>query len=270
MGTAELSSGRFYGEVQGPRETAALRLSLLRHAVRREHPEHVHERPLLSLLLAGDYREADRRSAVSYEPLTVGWRPAGAPHSDAVGPTGARFLMIELGTPLSAMLDPAHGGARPRHEDGRGELVWLCLRLLREHRLGTAASDLVLDSLGAELVGAINGDTARVPAAWLRKIEDALRDAFPDKLSLGELAASVRVHPVALARAFRRAHGVSIGGYLQRERIRRACARLLHGDTELIDLAQDCGFTDQSHFTKVFRRVTGTTPALFRASRFRS
>jgi AraC family transcriptional regulator len=260
---AALSSGRFFGEVTGPRETAALRLSEVRHASRRALPEHTHERPLLTVLLAGEYHEEDRRGTIGWKPLCVGWRPAGQPHLDAIGTTGARFFAVEMGEDWTSQLEPTTAG-EPRHEDGSGELLWLCLRLLREHRSFGETSSLVMESAAAEIVGALNRAPTRTPIPWIRRVEDRLRSEFPSRVSLAALASDVRAHPVALARAFRRAHGLSIGDYLQRERIRHACALLLAGDVPLIDLALHCGFSDQSHFTRVFRRVAGNTPAAFR------
>jgi AraC-like DNA-binding protein len=47
-------------------------------------------------------------------------------------------------------------------------------------------------------------------------------------------------------------------------RVRRACDRLRARDATLADVALETGFVDQSHFTRVFKRVMGTTPAAYR------
>ncbi|WP_394840833.1 helix-turn-helix domain-containing protein [Pendulispora brunnea] len=61
-------------------------------------------------------------------------------------------------------------------------------------------------------------------------------------------------------RAFR---GRSVGEDVQFHRIQRAC-RLLVAGAPIGKVAFDCGFTDQSYFTRVFRRLTGSMPAAFR------
>ena len=47
-------------------------------------------------------------------------------------------------------------------------------------------------------------------------------------------------------------------------RIDRSVEMLTHDDKDLKIIALECGFTDQSCYTKVFRRFRGTTPAEFR------
>jgi AraC family transcriptional regulator len=71
------------------------------------------------------------------------------------------------------------------------------------------------------------------------------------------------MHPVSLARAFRRAHGCSITWYRRRSRVRRA-ADLLTTAMPLADVAMESGFTDQSHFCRVFKVETGLTPSVYR------
>jgi AraC-like DNA-binding protein len=54
------------------------------------------------------------------------------------------------------------------------------------------------------------------------------------------------------------------GEYQQRLQVRAACELLRDPEWPLAAIAAECGFADQSHFTRVFRRMAGTTPARFR------
>jgi AraC family transcriptional regulator len=85
-------------------------------------------------------------------------------------------------------------------------------------------------------------------------------------LALERLAAEAGVHPVHLSRTFRRFRGRTLGDYLQELRVRHVCQGLADADRPLVDLSLDAGFTDQSHCTRVFKRLTGMTPGVFRAS----
>ena len=86
----------------------------------------------------------------------------------------------------------------------------------------------------------------------------------PRAPSLAELAAGVGVHPVTLARAFRRTFGCTIGEYLRRLRIERAAEQLATGTQPLAEIALAAGFADQSHFSNVFRRRVGMSPSAYR------
>ena len=52
---------------------------------------------------------------------------------------------------------------------------------------------------------------------------------------------------------------------LQELRVRHVCERLADLEVPLADLALEAGFADQSHCTRVFKRLTGTTPGAWRA-----
>jgi AraC family transcriptional regulator len=80
-----------------------------------------------------------------------------------------------------------------------------------------------------------------------------------------ELATTVGVHPVHLSRAFRAAYGCTPGEYLRRLRIEHAQRLLAESRMPLAQVACAVGYYDQSHFTAVFRRLTGSTPAQYRA-----
>jgi len=127
------------------------------------------------------------------------------------------------------------------------------------------AEELVarLDSTPGPLLRA--GDAAR-PAAWLHHAIEHLRATCDQAHSLTRLAECAGVHPVYFARVFRRWTGMSVGEYLRRCRVDRAVSALAKNEAGAAALAQRLGFSDQSHFTRAFRRETGTTPAAFRRS----
>ena len=95
-----------------------------------------------------------------------------------------------------------------------------------------------------------------------------MRASFKRPIDLAEVAAACGVHPVHLARVFRQFYGVSPGEYLRGLRLDWAAAQLAlasAGATHtLASLALQAGFSDQSHFTRAFKRHTGCTPAQYR------
>ena len=71
------------------------------------------------------------------------------------------------------------------------------------------------------------------------------------------------MHPVHLARIFRRLLNQTPGEYVQRLRVRYACEQLSQADCDIAEVAAASGFSDQSHLTRVFKRFTHSTPAEF-------
>lgn len=87
-----------------------------------------------------------------------------------------------------------------------------------------------------------------------------------DRLDLDDLAARARLSRATLVRRFREATGLAPHQYLMLRRIEAAKVLLRDSAHELCSIAQEIGFSSQSHFTAEFRRATGLTPGQFRRS----
>ena len=85
-------------------------------------------------------------------------------------------------------------------------------------------------------------------------------------LMVAELAQLAGVHPTHLLKTFRRHHGVTISNYVRQRRIQRARLDVANGKRPLSMIALDAGFSDQSHFTGVFRQTFGETPGQYARS----
>ena len=101
---------------------------------------------------------------------------------------------------------------------------------------------------------------------WLERVRTILEQRFAEPYKLSEIAAEAGVHPVHLAREFRKHYGTSVGEYLRRVRIEYACRELMGSNAAVTNIAVAAGFADQSHFSRTFKRFCGTTPGRYRAS----
>ena len=82
-----------------------------------------------------------------------------------------------------------------------------------------------------------------------------------------DLAAVARLSEFHFNVAFRSSVGDSPHEYIIRRRIERAQGLMLSTDAPLSEIAVECGLADQAHFTRLFRRVAGETPAAWRRAR---
>jgi AraC family transcriptional regulator len=95
-------------------------------------------------------------------------------------------------------------------------------------------------------------------------------DAAPGaRHRIRDLATALDVSPFHLAHVFRAVSGLSIHQYLLRVRMRAALSRLEAGEANISRLALDLGFSSHSHFTAVFQRHVGASPAAVRRGRVR-
>ncbi|MEX0894096.1 MAG: AraC family transcriptional regulator, partial [Gemmatimonadota bacterium] len=99
---------------------------------------------------------------------------------------------------------------------------------------------------------------------WLRRVREELDDRPTETVRVRDVAVDAGVHPVSLARAFRRHFGVSITTYRKRQRLQRAAHAAAGSAAPLGRIAHASGYADQAHFCREFRRAAGITPSGFR------
>ena len=163
--------------------------------------------------------------------------------------------------PDSVVLDPALAagfvalhdalGATPSLAREEGFLQLLAAIALRHGRDGPAPG----------WTGRERGPVARVRAY----LDDHVTETVP----LARLAEIAGLHPLSLIRAFRRSEGMPPHAYQTARRIGQAQALLRQGLAPAA-VAQDCGFADQSHLTRAFKRVVGVPPGLYRLGTFKT
>ncbi|KRA64310.1 MULTISPECIES: AraC family transcriptional regulator [Rhizobium/Agrobacterium group] len=101
--------------------------------------------------------------------------------------------------------------------------------------------------------------------AQRRRIIDLIEDQLSENISLGDLAAAVGLSPFHFARQFKADFGIAPYAYVIQKRVSKAQEILRRGRVPLKSVALDCGFSDQSHFCRTFRKVVGTTPAKYQS-----
>jgi AraC family transcriptional regulator len=104
--------------------------------------------------------------------------------------------------------------------------------------------------------------------AWqVRKVVDHIDRHITTRVLVADLCALVQRSEAHFSRSFRRTFGHSPHAFVVLRRIELAAQYMLQTDTPLSDIAQRCGFVDQAHLCKHFRRMTGETPAVWRRAR---
>lgn len=118
----------------------------------------------------------------------------------------------------------------------------------------------VVRSLASDLFSFADAKHAEV----IRRCTQYIGNNYSRKISLEELARMVYLSPAYLSRIFKKETGVSFRDYLNRVRISKAQELLRIRQIRMTDISLMVGFEDQSHFTRVFKRVTGTLPRVYR------
>lgn len=232
-------------------------------------PVHAHKRALLCMVLDGAYEERHCRRIFHCKPSTTLFHAAGEDHLERIAGCGARSLVVELDPVwMERILQISAEGRQSMVAHDCGALRSIPVKLRAEFFREDSESGLVIEGLLLEILGEMfrmeRRETRR--PRWLERAADLIQEAYPERLTLDQIACLVDVHPVHLAQSFRRFHGCTVGDYLRRLRIEYACQKLARSDTPLSQIAVAVGFADQSHFTRTFRRAIGVTPSEYRAS----
>lgn len=233
----------------------------------RRLPWHEHRHASFCYVVSGHYAERTRGGEEECAPRAMVFKPAGERHADVFGEEGGRCLLVEI---LPERLNTlGSGGAMTRspRQARSARLAALGHVLYREFGERDDASALALEGGILEVLAETSRTRERTgQPAWLKRARDLIHDRVDQPITLSEVAREVGVHPAHLARTFRRFYHRSLGAYLRGLRIDRASRVLTERTASLSEVALQAGFYDQSHFTRVFKRHTGMTPAQFRAS----
>src|SRR5688572_20309891 len=156
----------------------------------------------------------------------------------------------------------------------RSVMAELCsaIRCALDDERGTAeeslrrAAELLREMGGA---GARGHDDARGGLApWqVRKVANHIDAHLDQPIRNEDLALIARLTPSHFGRAFRNSFGEPPHEYVMRRRVERAQGLMLSTDAPLSEIALDCGLADQSHLTRLFRRIAGESPRAWRRAR---
>ena len=104
--------------------------------------------------------------------------------------------------------------------------------------------------------------------AWqVRKVQEFVDAHIAGRILVSDLGAVVQLSDAHFSRLFTRAFGLTPHAFVLRRRLELAARLMLESSESLTDIALCCGFTDQAHLCKHFRRSMGVTPAAWRRAR---
>jgi AraC family transcriptional regulator len=258
------SQGQFYGAPTVERQLPGVRLAHLEATNRADHvDEHSHDDAHFVLATHGRY--ITTAAGPETEGPVLVYNPPGVVHRDRFVDGGGYFLAVSFeAADWRALADAGRGAAIDALRLTGPVARRAALRLTRS-LLARDNEPLSLESLSLELAAQALAPTAdgdkRPP--WLDRAETYLADTFDQPINVADLAEIAGVHPVHLARGYRRWLGAAPGDRLRTRRLERAADLLMRGRDPIGDIALASGFCDQSHLNRHFVRAYGVTPGEF-------
>jgi AraC family transcriptional regulator len=246
-------------------------------------PEHEHPTHFLNLQRSGqitfEWMTDGRTRRAKHGPGNLYILPAGTrDRLTRSGPTD-QIVLVMAPQFLARALDETahladielitHWNLRDRH------IACLMLALHADLEDGSPAGPLYGESLGVALAHyLIRRYSVRasrqlenkggMPTVRLNRVLDFMRGNCAKEMRLWELARLAGMSPHYFCELFKKSTGLSPPQYSLRCRIDRAKIFLRSPQYTVSRVTKATGFADQSHFTKVFRRIVGVTPTQFR------
>jgi AraC family transcriptional regulator len=275
--TAKLPVHRhsFAGSELARRKLADFTVSQTDYRSNQEILRHRHDLAYISIALRGSYIERHESTSSEVLPGEVILHLPGESHSNRFHESGGEILNLELNPSFLDRMSGICGIQFGQRLALRSPFaLQLGAKLHKEFSCSDPASSLALEGLTMELMAEIfrnrHPKLKANSCEWLDTVTEMLNDKYSESITLDEIATCVSVHPVHLARAFRKRHLCSIGEYLRRLRIEAACRDLLESNASISEIALQTGFSDQSHLCRALRQYVGMSPRQFRKSRSKS
>ena len=174
------------------------------------------------------------------------------------------FIHFNLGMPYDFI--PPNIYSIPVTHEIKNKIDQITHYIIKENRLFNLSVSLIIYSLISNAVAQIPYDNLNIISTDIRILKVLKEIEMNTERTLNNtlLADITHMSPNSFARLFRQEVGESPQNYIKRRRIEKAGSLLHHSNFSIDHIAQITGFANRYHFSRVFRELTGVSPAAFR------
>lgn len=229
-------------------------------------PAHYHYENYLSYISKGTYKEINEMDSFECNSGDLVIHPSGMIHSTEFFSNYSDCINISF---TDAYLDNFPNLKKIFSNIQKSDnpiLNGLMEQIIQELSNPDSFSDLIIEGHILALLGNIARGNEKANLKhphWINLIIEYLHDNYSNHYSLNDISMMVDHHPSYVVNTFKENTGLSIGEFLRHIRIKKACDKL-SSELPLSHLALECGFSDQSHFNRSFKKITGMTPLKYR------
>lgn len=258
-----LSKGKFTGRIVNKLNVDGVAINSASYAIDETNPGlHYHEVPHLCFLLDG-LVESYKPDSCERNTKNLNFYHSGEVHSAVSHSLISKSINIEFGKDFLEK----YGFTETHIEKAVEKNVdtkFLILKIQQEILLSGSSSSSSIGSLLLDILTYTNKLNEKDEPKWIRGLHNILNDRWNEQLTLSELSYATAVHPVTISKHFRKYFSCTLGEYLRKLKIDKSISFIKTSDKTLTEIAIYCGFSDQSHFTRNFKQMTGFLPKEYR------
>jgi AraC family transcriptional regulator len=186
---------------------------------------------------------------------------SGEPHQTVFNTFPAKHITIELDSDFFHTNETSESRLETFvKKDPTAKFIML--RILKEVILSDEFSECSIEMLLLNLIKGNDAAQNKRPK-WIDQVSDLVNDCWNYELNISDLAASANVHPKTISKYFPKYFGCTLGECRRKLKVERSISLIKSSKLSLTEIAYECDFFDQSHFTKTFKNLTGFSPKQF-------
>ena len=247
----------FLGNTTNQIDEANYKVSVVQYTQKVSEEWHWHDRFHVSTILRGGNLESRQKEEIQVIPGRIMTYEIGEVHRNRYTAHPSTNLNIELSNAF--FRDDLSFEAFDGDTSSYFSLLQVYFELSLNDSYSTSSISQTLETLFWK-------DSKKHNHDWIPRLEVILKDRWNEFVPLEELAAALDIHPITISKYFAKYKGYTLADYMRRLKVNRASNLLMESKGSLAEIAYRCGFSDQSHMTRVMRRYLGHTPHAIRAS----
>jgi AraC family transcriptional regulator len=265
----KLDTGQYFGNTFRSVNINGLILTKTNYSCRSLLPSHYHQNPYFCFVLNGSYSEHNLKKEITCKAGDVVFHPGKTEHRNNFSDSSASCFNLELSDNWVAKIGESLQQSNSIAKSNDTIIQTKIFQVYKEFNEYDSLSPLMIEGLMIEILvyySRANKGKNHIPP-FVRKMLQYLDERYFTNPDLSELSGISGVSPEHLVREFKKTFNITIGEYIRQLKIKRSCNELRTTTKDLGEIAFEVGFADQSHFNRVFKKMTGFTPFEYRLKR---
>lgn len=224
---------------------------------------HYHDNPTICFLLQGGGFEKRNQSSYERYACDVRFYHAEERHQSIIKVFPSKCVNLDLNEQFLHKYEISEQllyQAIAKNLDVR----FLMLKIHHELLINDNFTNPSIKILLLSMLDATKNSINRKIPDWTNKLHELLNDRWAETLNLEDLALAVKVHPVTISKHFTKYFSCTFGEYVRKVKVNKSISLIKNTKLPLTEIAFQCGFADQSHFIRNFKKLTGFLPKDFR------